>query len=113
MRALKTHLPNKKADVDERPSGGFDHIGLLFDGPVAGATCPSSSLPNDPIYGSGNTNAASAFYVAGGGITSGFFCDLRPAMRNWVIGACLCATSLYDGEVVMNKNQEKSEENLR
>ena len=34
----------KKADVAEHPEV-FDHVGLLVTGPVAAATCPSSSHP--------------------------------------------------------------------
>jgi hypothetical protein len=34
----------KKADAAEYPQV-FDHVGLLFNEPVAAATCPSSSHP--------------------------------------------------------------------
>ena len=40
---------NKEADVAEHPQV-FDHVGLLFNRPVAVATCPSSSHPTSFVY---------------------------------------------------------------
>jgi hypothetical protein len=40
----------KKADVVEHPQV-FNHVGLLVNGPVAGATCPLSSRPNYKMSG--------------------------------------------------------------
>ena len=43
------HPRDKKADVVKHPEV-FNHVGLLFNGPVAPATCPSSSHPTSLIY---------------------------------------------------------------
>jgi hypothetical protein len=55
----------------------FNHVGLLLNGPVAAATCPSSSHPTHILIGAAlrfwRTDQVHSFYVAARVMASVFF----------------------------------------